>query len=64
MTQLKQLITRLVRNEEGQDMVEYALLAGFVALAAGALLPDIAQNITTLFSKLNSALTAANSYGS
>jgi hypothetical protein len=26
----------------GQDLVEYALMAGFVAVAAGAIMPDVA----------------------
>ena len=48
-----------VDNEEGQDMVEYALLAGFVAVAAGALLPAISTSISTIFSRMGSVLTGA-----
>ena len=36
---LKQRILRLWRDCGAQDMVEYALIAGFVALAAGAAIP-------------------------
>lgn len=39
-------------DESGQDMVEYALLAGFIAVAAGATMPPVADNISTIFSKL------------
>ena len=39
MSKLYGSLLRLVRDERGQDMVEYALLAGFIAVAAGALLP-------------------------
>ena len=42
------------RDTRGQDMVEYALLAGFIAVAAGATFPPIAGNISTIFSKLTS----------
>ena len=35
MNKLYSLILRLVKDERGQDMVEYALLAGFIAVAAG-----------------------------
>ncbi|HZS52678.1 MAG TPA: Flp family type IVb pilin [Bryobacterales bacterium] len=52
---------RLYRNEGGQDLVEYALLAGFVAVAAGALLPGISTSISTIFSRMASVLTAASS---
>jgi Flp pilus assembly pilin Flp len=40
-------------------MVEYALLAGFIAVAAGALLPDISGSISTIFSRLASVVSAA-----
>ena len=49
----------LLRQTHGQDMVEYALLAGFVAVAAGAILPNISASISTIFSRLNSELIAA-----
>ncbi len=53
-------IRLLAENTEAQDMVEYALLAGFVAVAAGALLPGISSSISTIFSKMGSVLTAAS----
>lgn len=31
---MKNLIVRFVRNEEGQDLVEYAMLLAFIALIA------------------------------
>ena len=34
MTALKALALRLIRDEEGQDLIEYALLATFVSLVA------------------------------
>ena len=53
-------LRNLVEETEGQDMVEYALLAGFVAVAAGALLPAISSSISTIFSRMGSVLTAAS----
>jgi Flp pilus assembly pilin Flp len=44
----------LVRDEKAQDMVEYALLAGFIAVSAGAFLPPIANSISVIFSKMTS----------
>ncbi len=49
----------LADDVEGQDLVEYALLAGFVAVAAGALLPGISSSISTIFSRMGSVLTLA-----
>lgn len=49
----------LADDIEGQDVVEYALLAGFVAVAAGALLPGISASISTIFSRMGSVLTLA-----
>ena len=37
-------------------MVEYALLAGFITVTAGAILPPIADDISTVFSKMASVL--------
>ena len=49
----------LLKDTRGQDLVEYALLAGFVAVAAGALLPGISSSISKIFSKMSSVLTVA-----
>ena len=61
MNKLYITLTRLLRDKEGQDLVEYALLAGFIAVAAGALLPGISTSISTIFSKMASVLTNAAS---
>ncbi len=54
MRRLCSLILSLLEDESGQDMVEYALLAGFIAVAAGATLPGISNNISIIFSKMAS----------
>jgi pilus assembly protein Flp/PilA len=46
-------------DAQGQDLIEYALMAGFVALAAGAIMPGVATSISTIFSSVASAMTAA-----
>jgi len=50
----------LRQNVKGQDLIEYALMAGFVAVAAGALMPNIASSISTVFSKISSILADAS----
>ena len=53
-------IQGLINDEKAQDMVEYALLAGFIAVAAGATLPGIATSISQIFSKMASLTTVAS----
>jgi len=50
---------RLWRETKAQDMIEYALLAGFVAVGAGAVLPDAVASISTIFSTVADALVTA-----
>jgi len=50
---------RIWRDTQGQDLIEYALMAGFVAVAAGALMPGVSTSISTVFSKVASVMTAA-----
>ena len=59
MRKLYSLLENLKRDERAQDMVEYALLAGFIAVAAGALLPGIADGISIIFSKMRSLVNNA-----
>ncbi len=54
-------IKLLARDRRGQDLIEYALMAGFVAVTAGGLMPGVAGKITTIFGKVGSALTVAGS---
>ena len=58
------LIARLLHDESGQDLIEYALMAGFVAVAAGSIMPGVSTNISRIFSKVASSMTAAASTGS
>ena len=55
---------RIWKDTRGQDLIEYALMAGFVAVAAGAIMPGVATSISTIFSKVGSVMTGAASAGS
>jgi len=65
MTTLKNLAwkLRIVKDTRGQDLIEYALMAGFVAVAAGAIMPGVASSISTIFSKISVRLNEASSQG-
>ena len=63
---MKNLILRIkvLRDTRGQDLIEYALMAGFVAVAAGAVMPGVASSISTIFSKVASVMAVASTQGS
>ncbi len=54
---------RLWKDTHGQDLIEYALMAGFVAVAAGAIMPGVASSISTIFSKVASVMSGAAAQG-
>jgi pilus assembly protein Flp/PilA len=49
------------KDRRGQDLIEYALMAGFVAVAAGAIMPGVSTSISTIFSQVNSVMVQAAS---
>jgi pilus assembly protein Flp/PilA len=58
------LLARVWKDTRGQDLIEYALMAGFVAVAAGAIMPNVATSISTIFSKIGVVMSNAASEGS
>jgi pilus assembly protein Flp/PilA len=55
---------KIWKDQRGQDLIEYALMAGFVAVAAGSIMPGVATSISKIFSKISSSMTAAANQGS
>ncbi len=49
----------LLRDESGQDLIEYALVAALIALGAIAAMNGVATGISNAFSAVGSDLTAA-----
>ena len=47
------------KDTRGQDLVEYALLAGFVVVAAGVFIPDVSSAMSTIYSRVASRLVDA-----
>lgn len=61
---MKNILRRIVKlkiwtDERGQDMVEYGLLAGFITVAVGAAYPPISDDISVIFSKIQSIIDEA-----
>ena len=55
------LTLKIWKDTRGQDLIEYALMAGFVAVAAGAIMPSVATSISTIFSSVASVMSGASS---
>ena len=58
---MKNLMTRFVREEEGQDIIEYALLAAFISISGYAILSAIGTNVNSIYTKVQTATTSAAS---
>ena len=56
---MKIFCTNLWQDTQGQDLVEYALMVGLVAVAAVAVVPQMATQINIIFNKVTSTLTSA-----
>ena len=50
-------LKNLLHREEGQDLIEYALVVALIALAATAGMTSVATSINTAFSNIGAALT-------
>ncbi len=57
---MSELIKRLVYEEEGQDLVEYALLLVLIALVAITALPALGQAISNVFVRAKSTLESGS----
>ncbi|MCB1022050.1 MAG: Flp family type IVb pilin [Bryobacterales bacterium] len=56
----KQIVQlRIWIDNKGQDMVEYALMAGFITIAVGAAYPPISDDVSIIFSKIQSLVEEA-----
>ena len=60
MKRISNLLITICRDNRGQDLIEYALMAGFVAVAAGAIMPGVSTSLATIFSKVASVMAAAD----
>jgi len=57
---MKTFVTNFLKNEQGQDLIEYTLLMAFVALASAALFIGFGQQISGIWGTTNSVLGNAN----
>ncbi len=53
------LIARLLKEDSGQDLIEYALVAALIGLAAVGAMRGLSTKISTSFNAVGSNLTSA-----
>jgi Flp pilus assembly pilin Flp len=56
-----QMITRFIREDDGQDMIEYSLLAAFISIVAYVTVQSIGQDVSTIYGNVDTATGAASS---
>ena len=53
------LISRFVREDDGQNLIEYALLAGLIALGSVVLITQAGASVATIWTSIRDALATA-----
>ena len=56
---MKNLFNRFVKEESGQDMIEYVLILAFVCVGAAAIITTVGQDINTIWSVTSQHLSNA-----
>jgi Flp pilus assembly pilin Flp len=56
---VKHILKRFLRDEQGQDLIEYTLLMAFVALASAAIFIGAGGSISSIWTSTNTELSAA-----
>ena len=59
MKNITQFIVRFARDESGQDLIEYALVAGLIGLGAVTAMGGLSSAISNAFTSVSSKLTSA-----
>ena len=59
MTTLKNLLNNLRQDESGQDLIEYALVAGLIGLTCVSAMTNLATSIVTTFTNMGNSLSTA-----
>jgi Flp pilus assembly pilin Flp len=56
---MKKILVRLLVDDRGQDLIEYALLMAFIALASAVLFVGAGGNISGIWTSSDPQLTAS-----
>jgi pilus assembly protein Flp/PilA len=55
---MKGLFVRFVREDQGQDLIEYALLAGFISLVAVAAITSVGTGVNAVYNNIDTQVGA------
>jgi Flp pilus assembly pilin Flp len=55
------LLTRFVREDEGQDVIEYALLAAFLVVVVATIISTIGTDLVTIYTNVKTQTGVAAS---
>ncbi len=61
---MKSLLHTFLKDEQGQDLIEYTLLLAFVCLASAALFISAGGSVAGIWTSTNTQLAAANTSAS
>jgi pilus assembly protein Flp/PilA len=50
---MKNLFSKFVREENGQDLIEYALLAGFISLVAVVAITNVGTGVNNVYNNID-----------
>ena len=56
MTAIKNLVAKLVRDEQGGEVLEYALIAGLIVVAAIAVIGSVGTKVLARWTSLNAGM--------
>jgi pilus assembly protein Flp/PilA len=55
---MKGLMVRFVREDQGQDLIEYALLAGFISLVAVLAITNVGTGVNAVYNNIDKQVKA------
>jgi len=56
---MRKLVSQFIRDDRGQDLIEYALLGGIITAVGAAVIQTMGGNVSTLMNNLSGVITAA-----
>lgn len=56
---MKNMLVNFVKDEQGQDLIEYTLLMAFIALASAAVFTNAGKSISSIWQSASTQLSNA-----
>ncbi len=61
---MRDMLAKFVRQEDGQDIIEYSLLAAFISISGYLILQAIGSNVNAIYTSVQTATNAASTAAS